>query len=185
LTEGQDLDLRFEQAGAVSVEMYLEMVYKKTGALLEAAIVSGAILGATDREIIANYQEFARNIGVAFQVRDDMLGIWGDSAKTGKSADNDIRRKKRTLPILYMLNKSSGQRRKRVQALYSAPELLSDDQIGYVRESLAQVDAQAYTQQAAQDYIEKSFTALRRVPISNQAQADLELIARFLVDRSH
>jgi geranylgeranyl diphosphate synthase type I len=114
-----------------------------------------------------------------------MLGIWGDSAKTGKSADNDILLKKRTLPILYMLNKSSGQRRKRVQALYSAPELLSDDQIEYVRESLAQVDAQAYAQQAAQDYIEKSFTALRRVPISNQAQAELELIARFLVDRSH
>lgn len=185
LTEGQDLDLRFEQAGDITAEMYLDMVYKKTGALLEAAILCGAVLGTTDQQVIANYHEFARNIGIAFQVRDDMLGIWGDSARTGKSTTNDIRRKKKTLPIIYMLNKASRQRRKRLQSLYVTSEPLSDDQVDFVRESLDQVGAYHHAEQIANDYVEKSFAALHKTLISNQAQANLELIARFLVDRSH
>jgi len=185
LTMGQDLDLRFEQIQDVSTEMYLDMVYRKTGALLEASMLSGAILGTTDKEIINNYQEFARNIGIAFQVRDDILGIWGDSAKTGKSADNDLRRKKKTLPVLYTLGKVTGQRRENLRALYVDPNPLSDGQIEFTRECLTQTDAYGYAQNQANIYIENAFSALNRINISNQAQSEIEAIARFLVERSY
>ncbi len=185
LTAGQDLDLRFEQIQDVSTDMYLDMVYKKTGALLEAAVLSGAILGAADEEIIKNYRAFARNIGLAFQVRDDILGIWGDVAKTGKSTDNDLRRKKKTLPVIYTLNKSTGQRREKLRALYANPEPLSDAQIEFVRESLKWADACNYAQNKANGYIETAFSALNRINVSNQAQSELEAVAKFLVYRSH
>lgn len=184
LTMGQDLDLRFEQNPAVSTEMYLDMVYKKTGALLEASIVSGARLGTSDEVMINHYREFAQNIGIAFQVRDDILGIWGDSAETGKSADNDLRRKKKTLPVLFTLSHLSGQRQTQLQSLYANSEPLSDDQIEFVRDCLETVQAHHYAQTVANEYIDKSFTALDRIGLANQAQSDLQEIARFLVSRS-
>jgi geranylgeranyl diphosphate synthase type I len=185
LTEGQDLDLRFEQLQLVSTEMYVDMAYKKTGALIEASIVSGAVLGTSDQEVIENYRQFARNIGIAFQVRDDILGIWGDSARTGKSADNDLRRKKKTLPVIYMLNQLTGQRQEELLALYAGRDPLSNDQIGFVRESLNLADAHTFTQNSADAYITRAFAALQKIKISNQPQTELETIARFLVNRSH
>lgn len=185
LTMGQDLDLRFEQSRDVSTEMYLDMVYKKTGALLEASIVSGARLGTPDETIISSYREFAQNIGIAFQIRDDILGIWGDRAKTGKSADNDLRRKKKTLPVLYTLAHLTGQRQIQLKTLYADSAPLSDGEIEFVRECLEASQAYQYAQTAADKYIEKSFTALERVGIVNQAQSNLQAIAQFLVNRSH
>ncbi len=185
LTEGQDLDLRFEQMQNVSTEMYLDMVYKKTGALLEAAIVAGATLGTSDQEIIDNYQKFAHNIGVAFQIRDDILGIWGDAAKTGKSIDNDLRRKKKTLPVLYMLGKASGERKEKLATLYASADQLTDSQIEFVRDNLAWADAHTYAQNAADTYIKNAFTALNQTGINTQPQQDLESIAKYLVERSH
>jgi geranylgeranyl diphosphate synthase type I len=185
LTIGQDLDLRFEQTHDVSTNMYIDMVYKKTGALLEAAIVSGASLGSSDKAVIGHYREFAQNIGIAFQVRDDILGIWGDSAQTGKSSDNDLRRKKKTLPVIYTLNKSVGGRREQLQKLYVNLEPLTDTEIEFVRESLDWADAYDYAQQTAASYIEDAFSALNQVNVTNQAQSELKAIARFLVDRTH
>lgn len=184
LTAGQDLDIRFERIQDVSTDMYIDMVYKKTGALIEAAIISGATLGTTDQEIIKNYHQFAQNIGIAFQVRDDILGIWGDTAETGKSAENDLRRKKKTLPIIYMLERSSGQRREKLETLYATPEPLADDQIEFVRENLEWAGAYNYAQNTAGAYRQTAFAALNRIGISNQAQSELEIIAKFLVDRS-
>jgi geranylgeranyl diphosphate synthase, type I len=184
LTEGQDLDLRFEQHQEVSPEMYVDMVYKKTGALIEASIVSGAILGTSDPQIVQSYREFAYNLGIAFQVRDDILGIWGDAARTGKSVNNDLRRKKKTLPIIYMLNALAGQRQAELKALYAGAEPLTDDQIEFVRESLDLAKAHAFAQNSADGYIEEAFGALRKIKVSNQAQTELETIARFLVSRS-
>ena len=185
LTIGQDLDLRFEQLRDVTIEMYLDMIYKKTGALLEAAVRTGAMLGTSDEEVINNYGDFARNMGIAFQVRDDMLGIWGDSAKTGKSADNDLRRKKKTLPIIYMLSKAAGSRKEKLLALYAGAEVLTDTQIAFVRESLDWAGAYQFTQNAADTYIDNAFAALGKIDLSNQPQQDLERIAKFLIDRTH
>lgn len=182
LTLGQDMDLRFEQLQEVSTEMYLEMIDKKTGALLEAAILAGAMLGTSDERVIRNYREFAHNIGLAFQIRDDFLGIWGDTAKTGKSADNDLRRKKKTLPVLYALNTSSNDQ---LRSLYATDTPLSDHEIQFVRKCLLEANADTFAKQAADTYIERAFDALSKINISNKAHTELETIARFLIERSY
>ncbi|MBN1992793.1 MAG: polyprenyl synthetase family protein [Anaerolineae bacterium] len=183
LTEGQDLDLKFETIQNVSTGMYLDMVYKKTGALIEAAILAGARLATADEDIIQNYSDFAHNIGLAFQIRDDVLGIWGDSKQTGKSAVNDLRRKKKTLPVIYMLDQIDGARQKKLEAYYATPEPLSAPEIEFVRECLALVEAQHYAQGVADNYKQKSFAALAKIGASNQAQSDLRTMTEFLINR--
>ncbi len=185
LTEGQDADIRFETLQDVTAEMYLDMVYKKTGVLVEAAILSGAKLATSDETVIKNYADFAQNIGLAFQIRDDVLGIWGDTAETGKSTENDIRKKKKTLPVLYTLGKVSGERKDKLRACYGQPEPLSDLEIEFVRECLEWAEARNYAQVVAEDYRQKSFAALDRIGANNQAQSELKLIAEFLINRSY
>ncbi len=186
LTEGQDLDLRFETVAEVSTEMYIDMVYKKTGALLEAAILAGARLGTDDPAILQNYYNFARNIGIAFQIRDDILGIWGDSAETGKSVANDLYRKKKTLPIIYMLAETTGERQAQLREYYATSDPLStEEQIEFVRDSLTQVGAYDYAQKMANHYQEEAFKGLHDVNLDNEAQHALKTIANFLIERTY
>jgi len=185
LTEGQDLDLRFETLPEVSTEMYLDMVFKKTGALIEAAILAGAKLATSDEQLIQNYYDFAHHIGLAFQIRDDILGIWGDSAQTGKSTANDLCKKKKTLPVIYTLAKASGARRDKLQAHYSNQEPLAEAEIEFVRECLEWAEARHYAQGVADDYRRKAFAALDKIGTANQAQVELKTIAEFLINRSY
>jgi geranylgeranyl diphosphate synthase type I len=104
LTEGQYLDMSFEQRLDVSVEEYLQMIAGKTAALIAAALSIGALVGGADRQTRQALGSFGHNIGMAFQIRDDILGIWGDPGMTGKAAGNDILRQKKSLPILHGLS---------------------------------------------------------------------------------
>ncbi|MEO6061852.1 MAG: polyprenyl synthetase family protein [Thermoflexales bacterium] len=99
LTRGQHLDISFETRADVSVAEYLEMIAGKTAALTEACCEIGAILGGSDNPQILALARFGRDLGVAFQIQDDALGIWGDPARTGK-ADTDLVHRKKTYPVL-------------------------------------------------------------------------------------
>lgn len=104
LTEGQYLDLSFEQRPVVSLDEYIRMIQCKTAALIGASVAIGArIAGATTMQE-TDLLQFGQAIGLAFQIQDDILGIWGDPSVTGKSAGNDILRRKKSLPLLYALN---------------------------------------------------------------------------------
>ena len=107
LTKGQHLDIAFENEETVSVARYEEMVEGKTGALVKAACSLGAILAGADAAQVEQYAKFGRAVGIAFQLRDDYLGIWGDDEKVGKSVRSDFLERKKTYPILFALEKSS------------------------------------------------------------------------------
>jgi geranylgeranyl diphosphate synthase, type I len=104
LTEGQFLDMSFEQRSQVSVDEYLRMVAGKTAALVGASVAIGAHIGGATPAQAQAFQKFGHELGLAFQIQDDVLGIWGDPAVTGKPAGNDVLRKKKSLPMLHALN---------------------------------------------------------------------------------
>ncbi len=100
LTRGQFLDMSYEERTNLSVDDYWPMVAGKTAALLSACCHIGALLGGADEAKQESYRSFGHYLGLAFQVQDDILGIWGDEAVTGKSAASDLVEGKNSLPVL-------------------------------------------------------------------------------------
>lgn len=106
LTIGQHLDLAFERQPAVSLEAYLLMVEAKTASLLAACAVAGARVAGAEAATVETYRSFGRSLGVAFQIYDDVLGIWGDPQLTGKPAGDDLLSHKISYPVLIGLQLS-------------------------------------------------------------------------------
>src|SRR5512138_2660012 len=100
LTRGQFLDMSYEERTDLGVDDYWPMVAGKTAALLSACCHIGALLGGGDDSTQEAYRSFGHYLGLAFQVQDDILGIWGDEALTGKSAASDLIEGKKSLPVL-------------------------------------------------------------------------------------
>ncbi len=103
LTRGQFLDISYERQSNLKVDDYWPMVEGKTAALLSACTELGAIFGGCDEEAVIQYAWFGQDLGLAFQVQDDILGIWGDEKQTGKSAASDLVEGKNSLPVLHGL----------------------------------------------------------------------------------
>jgi geranylgeranyl diphosphate synthase type I len=105
MTEGQALDLAWQDRWDLGVEHYLRMAAGKTAALTEAATACGASVATTQTDVLDHLACFGRAFGMAFQARDDYLGIWGRSEQTGKPVGADIQHGKRSLPIVYALER--------------------------------------------------------------------------------
>ena len=106
LTMGQYLDLSYEKKKDISISDYSQMIKGKTASLLAACSEIGAILAGVDEDTQIHYRKFGECVGLAFQVQDDILGIWGDAAITGKSSESDLLAGKKSLPVIYGLQKS-------------------------------------------------------------------------------
>ncbi len=145
LTIGQHADMSFEERNDVTVDEYLRMIHGKTAALLSLSTELGAIVADCPPNVVKHYAEFGRDLGLAFQVRDDILGIWGDETKLGKSSATDIVTRKKSLPILYGLTNSP-----RLAKLYSQ-ETNDENFVQEVVEELGKVGAR----ETAESYEER------------------------------
>jgi geranylgeranyl diphosphate synthase type I len=173
LTHGQYLDLAFESRESVSVDEYMMMISNKTAALIGTAAAIGATLAGSSA--VAYYETFGCELGLAFQIQDDVLGIWGDEALTGKSNESDVATRKKSLPIVYALGRSSILR-----ALYAAPQV---DVPAAIAE-LDAVDARMFAEQAAREHHERSLAALRASGASGEAGQALFDLAESLINRA-
>ncbi|MFP3989461.1 polyprenyl synthetase family protein [Streptomyces sp. E11-3] len=117
LMHGQSADMAFQRGGDVSRDDYLVMAAGKSGSLASTACVLGAILAQATPEAVGALGCFGRHLGVAFQCVDDMLGIWGDAALTGKPVGADLLARRRTLPVLAALE-AGGKPARQVERLY-------------------------------------------------------------------
>jgi geranylgeranyl diphosphate synthase type I len=105
LTKGQFLDLYNQEKGRLSIEAYWQMIGGKTSALLAACSQVGALLGGAGAKKVYAYRKFGQLLGLAFQVEDDILGIWGEENSTGKSAATDLQEGKLSLPVVYGISR--------------------------------------------------------------------------------
>jgi geranylgeranyl diphosphate synthase type I len=180
LTTGQFLDMFFESSTKITLEDYFEMLKGKTGALISTSCMIGAILGNSDPEIIVKAGEFGLNLGLAFQIQDDYLGIWGDQAITGKSNTNDLNTRKLTLPIIYGV-----QNRGRFAAIWksqvSSPQVLAE-----LTNLLELEGAKSFTLNTAKEYSQKAMNILPGIfTIQDEFTSLLINLAQDLVSREN
>ncbi|MBC5829467.1 MAG: polyprenyl synthetase family protein [Candidatus Eremiobacteraeota bacterium] len=143
MCEGQNLDLGFESARSVSTEDYLRMIDGKTAALFSAACEMGALCAGCDEERIGRYAALGRTFGVAFQIRDDILGTWGDPQLTGKDIAVDIARRKWTYPVVWALSGPYSEAREIVAREYGRASAIEPHAVLRVVEALDAVGSRA------------------------------------------
>ncbi|MEZ4636994.1 MAG: polyprenyl synthetase family protein [Caldilineaceae bacterium] len=159
LTEGQYLDLGFENRLTVSVDEYIQMISGKTAALLAASLSIGALVGGAGDQVGEALYRFGHNLGLAFQIRDDVLGIWGDPSVTGKAAGNDLLRQKKSLPALYALNHPEVGAE--LQRLWSYN--ISSKQLHLAMDMLEKAGARAFAEEKVRTYHEEGVRADRGI----------------------
>jgi len=184
LTEGQYLDLSFEARLDVDAEQYLSMIRGKTAALFRAAAQLGAVVAGADAESIGCYRRFGENLGLAFQIVDDILGIWGDPGVTGKPAADDIRQRKKTLPIVRALEEEQRTGVKGLREIYRQ-EAIDERAVEVALNILEDLGACRYAEKMAHDYYRQALAELDALGMENEAQNNLRELAAFLVERTY
>lgn len=177
LTEGQYLDMTFETQMDVDMDSYLRMIGDKTAELIACSTRLGALLGGADAGTVDAYAQFGENLGLAFQVIDDILGIWGREIETGKSVSSDILTRKKTLPIVYVLHDPD------LRSLYAQPELLDLD-VERVLSILDKHQARSFAAQRAREYSEKALLSLEQSGYATPAHQAMQDYALSLLKRS-
>jgi len=176
LCEGQYIDIATSESDELlSVDGYFDMIGRKTAALIAASIEAGALLATDDEAVIARYRAFGWDLGIAFQVNDDLLGIWGDGKATGKAA-SDVVHKKKTLPVIYAAEHAGPADRARLLNLYAASSP-TPDELAEVVAILERVGARDYTRGEARRYRDRALAELDAAGVvSADARARLEEI---------
>jgi geranylgeranyl diphosphate synthase, type I len=175
LTEGQFLDISYEARGDLTLDAYWSMVSGKTAALLSACTELGALAAQASPERQASFREFGHSLGLAFQAKDDLLGIWGDSALTGKSAQSDLLSGKKSLPVLHGLGQQ-GKFASRWKA-----RRIGEKDVASLAELLKAEGAFDYTQQAVDRLTNQAIQALESA--APEGDAGMALFA--LADKLH
>ncbi|MCD6568147.1 MAG: polyprenyl synthetase family protein [Dehalococcoidia bacterium] len=183
LCEGQYLDIEYENKIGATVEDYLGMIRKKTAALIAACTSLGAYLGGGGAKV-THLSEFGEKLGMAYQIHDDILGIWGSQKETGKSVRGDIQQRKKTLPVLYGLWNSQGGDRLKLERLYSGGNI-DDSDVSTVMSILTEVGAKDYARKLAQEYYEQALRHLEASELDDVSQSPLKEIVYFLKDRNY
>jgi geranylgeranyl diphosphate synthase type I len=174
LCEGQFMDIwTSEHDEWMSVDYYFDMIGRKTAALIAGSAQAGALLATDDEAVVAAYRRFGWSLGLAFQLNDDLLGIWGDEATTGKEA-SDIATRKKTLPLIYGLQEAAGADGERLRdILTGARQDAGADVILEARLILERVGAHDFTRRRARAYRDEALAEIGSVP-----QADPDATSR-------
>jgi|Deesub1362A_J573_1020465.scaffolds.fasta_scaffold03992_4 geranylgeranyl diphosphate synthase type I len=174
LTVGQHLDLAFEELDQISEAEYLHMIQGKTAALISAGTAAGAILALAEEGWIQALRHFGLHLGLAFQITDDILGIWGSPERTGKPAGDDLLARKKSYPVLHGLRTSSEFHR-----LWVEPELTSGH-LAKMRDLLEQAGALSAAQELADFHTQQAMRALEAMPPTPYRAALRDFAARLL-----
>lgn len=177
LTQGQHLDIAFEDQDYVELESYWQMVGGKTAALLAFSLEVGALCAGVPAEIQAHYRDFGHYLGMAFQVQDDILGIWGAEEEIGKSSIGDLVTRKKTLPVLYGLAQE-----KEFNKGWNDGEI-TPEKAAVLSQVLESEGGRAYAQSTADRLTDLALAALENAKPKGEAGEVLEELAQKLLKR--
>jgi geranylgeranyl diphosphate synthase type II len=182
---GQQLDIDFEKAAIVSIEEYLRMIELKTAALLAASAKIGAIMGGADDKDSELLYEFGRNLGMAFQIQDDLLDIYGDIKVFGKIMGGDIISNKKTFMLVKALEIASIEQARQIHELLTIKDIEPETKVKKVVSIYDQLDIKNISESLASDYINSAFELLEKLDAPKERKIELSGIANSLIGRNN
>lgn len=182
LYAGQSNDLAFEQRMDVSPAQCLSMIEGKTGALLGVSCQLGALAAGADTGTAQSYREFGRQLGLAFQLVDDLLGIWGTSDVTGKPRGSDLQSRKKSFPVVVAITSDTAAGR-RLAELYRRPEPFTDNDIEEATRLVEAAGGRVVTQTEAEVRARAALAALDQAGPLEDGASNLRALARSVLER--
>lgn len=179
---GQQLDMEFEKRNDVSIDEYLNMIKLKTAVLLGGALEIGAVLSGAPDEDCKNLYDFGVNIGMAFQLMDDILDVYGDSKTFGKKIGGDILCNKKTFLLLSALNDTNV--RDELTDWLGRADYNENDKISSVTNIYNKANVKSLAEKLQDDYYQKAIASLNKVNVSNERKKVLMQLAKMLKNRN-
>ncbi len=180
--EGQLLDISMANSEKIpSQSQYIKMIEKKTAALFEVSCAMGAICANAKRKDVSNLSSFGKNLGIAFQITDDLIGVLGDSKVTKKPVGNDLREGKKSLPILLAINHANGENKEIILKAFGNSFATQDD-IEKALKIIRRLKIEKTVRRQAQSYAQRAKKSIQSY--SGSAKNDLLALLSFVVKRS-
>ena len=183
ICEGQQMDMNFESREDVKEEEYLEMIRLKTAVLLAASLKIGAILGGASPEDAENLYDFGMQIGVAFQLQDDLLDVYGDPAVFGKNIGGDILCNKKTYMLIKALERADRDQLEGLNHWLSATSFCPEEKISAVTELYTQIGIKAVCENKMREYYTRAMTSLGAVSVIEDKKSELKKLMKHLMYR--
>lgn len=185
IIEGQNMEFNFRSRDNVSIEEYMEMVWRKSGVLFATALSGGAIIADASDEIKQALEEYGKKIGPAFQIRDDVLNLIGESRKYGKEIGGDIKEGKRTIIIIHCLNTcKSDERKKILNVLKKSREQVSVSDVKLVIKLMKKYNSIEFAQQKAEELASQAKQVLKKIR-NRELAVTLTELADFISKRDY
>lgn len=181
--EGQQFDMDYENRNDVSVEQYLNMIRLKTAVLIAGGLRIGAILAGAKKNNCNHLERFGENIGMAFQLKDDYLDVYGDVDKFGKKIGGDIISNKKTFLLVSAIENAGYEERKTLLNWFDETDFDPKEKIKSITSIYNQLNIREKTKVKMEEYLQLALLELKKVDISNNTKIELETIAWNLTKR--
>ncbi len=181
--EGQQLDMNFESRGEVSINEYIEMISLKTAVLLGCSLKIGAILAGAKADDTELMYSFGKNLGIAFQLHDDILDLYGEAEKFGKQVGGDILSNKKTILLLLALSHENKQEVDKLKVLINNSVLEPEKKIVAVREIFERLEIRKKAEQEMEKYFKLALHSFQKVKVEDSRKEILSNLAERLMVR--
>ena len=181
--EGQQLDVEFEQRNDVTEDEYIEMIRLKTSVLLACACKVGAIMADAPAEDIENMYKFGEKLGLAFQLQDDLLDVYGDPAVFGKNIGGDITSNKKTYMLINAFNRATPAQREELTKWVEAKKFDRNEKVAAVTNLYNEIGIRKLCEQKIEQYYQESLVYLAKVSASEERKAEIKAYAAEMMKR--
>ncbi|MCX2492266.1 polyprenyl synthetase family protein [Pedobacter sp. PF22-3] len=183
--EGQQLDMEFEKRDDVSIEEYINMIRLKTAVLLGGALKLGAIIASASAKDADLIEQFGENIGIAFQLHDDILDVYADPEKFGKQVGGDIIANKKTFLLLKALELAEGDNKTALKTWTASKAFNAQEKVKSVRAIYDTLNIQQIAKEHMNHYRDKALALFAQINVSDERKADLLTLTNQLMDREY
>lgn len=181
--EGQQLDVEFEKRNDVTEDEYIEMIRLKTSVLLACACKVGAIMADAPVEDIENMYKFGEKLGLAFQLQDDLLDVYGNPAVFGKNIGGDITSNKKTYMLINAFNRATPAQRDELTKWVEAKEFDRNEKVAAVTNLYNEIGIRELCEQKIEQYYQESLVYLAKVSVSDERKAEIKAYAAEMMKR--